>query len=86
MLKKPGISRNIEQSAIAHNISFGDKSEAQDLMASADGQKAGSEFHKPKSFADPVPRHSTLENSIGKVGFESPKVQTKRTINLPVSE
>ena len=57
MLKKPGISRNIEQSAIAHNISFGDKSEAQDLMASADGQKAGSEFHKPKSFADPIPRH-----------------------------
>ena len=57
MLKKPGISRNIEQSAIAHNISFGDKSDAQDLMAAADGQKPGSEFHKPIGFADPVPKH-----------------------------
>ena len=36
--------------------------------------------------SESIPRHSTLENSIGKVGFESPKVQTKRTINLPVSE
>lgn len=57
MLKKPGVSRNIEQSAVAHNISFGEKSDAQDLMASVDGQKPGSDFHKPKSFAEPNLRH-----------------------------
>lgn len=57
VLKKPGVSRNIEQSAVAHNISFGEKSDAQDLMASVDGQKPGSDFHKPKSFAEPNLRH-----------------------------
>ena len=57
VLKKPGVSRNAESSAVAHNISFGDKSDAQDLQVSVDGQKSANDSHKARAYAGTISRH-----------------------------